>query len=81
MKSLERRFNNITEKNPNWSSYICFAEAIKGQDFNEQAIRRWFNKLVEKDDYAKNEKKAVLGFLIDLSKPVRTTENGSKSAP
>jgi len=75
MKSLERRFNNITEKNPNWSSYICFAEAIKGQNFSKQIIHRWFNKLVEKGDYAKNEKKAVLAFLVGLSNPVRTTGN------
>ena len=81
MKSLERRFNNITEKNPNWSSYTCFAEAVKGRGFSKQAISRWFNKLVEKDDYAKNEKRAVLGFLIDLSNPVRTTGNEGKSAP
>lgn len=79
MKSLERRFNNITEKNPNRSSYICFAEAVMGQGFREQIIHRWFNKLVNKDDYAKNEKKAVLGFLVGLSSPVRTTGNGSKS--
>ena len=81
MKSLERRFNNIAEMNPNWSSYICFAKAIKGQSFGEQVIRRWFNKLVDKDDYAKNEKKAVLGFLVGLSNPVRTTGNRGKSAP
>jgi hypothetical protein len=81
MKSIERRYNNITEKNPNWSSYTCFAEAIKGQSFSKQVISRWFNKLVEKDDYAKKEKRAVLGFLIDLSNPVRTTENRDKSSP
>ena len=79
MKSLERRFNNITEKNPNWSSYICFAETVIGQGFREQIIHRWFNKLVNKDDYAKNEKKAVLGFLVGLSNPARTTGNGGKS--
>ncbi|MGD0328115.1 MAG: hypothetical protein ABSB00_00150 [Minisyncoccia bacterium] len=81
MKSLERRFNNIAEKNPNRSSYICFAEAVKGQGFSEQIIHRWFNKLVDKDDYAKKEKKAVLKFLVGLSNPVRTTGNESKSAP
>jgi hypothetical protein len=71
MKSLERRFNNITEKNPKWSSYICFTEAIKEQNFGEQIIHRWFNKLVDKNDYAKNEKKAVLRFLVGLSKTPR----------
>ena len=81
MKSIERRFNNITEKKPFWSSYTCFAEAIKGQKFSEQIIHRWFNKLVDKDDYAKSEKKTVLEFLVSLSNPVRTTGNEGKSAP
>ena len=57
MKSIERRFKNIEEKNPFWSSYICFAEAIQGQRFSKQTVHRWFQKLVDKDDYAKKKKK------------------------
>ena len=49
MKSLERRFNNITKKNLYWSSCTCFTEAIEKQNFSKQTIHRWFNKLVEKD--------------------------------
>ncbi len=80
MKSLERRFNNIAERNLNWSSYICFTEAIKEQGFGKQAIHRWFQKLVEKDDYARNEKRAILAHLDNLSNPVRTTETRDKKA-
>ncbi len=68
MKSIERRFNNITKKNPSWSSYICFAEATKEQNFSKQAIHRWFNKLVDKDDYARNEKRAILFHLDRITK-------------
>lgn len=67
MKSIERRFNNIFKKNPYWSSYICFTEAIKGQDFGKQAMAYWFNKLVDKDDYDKSDKKALLSFLDGLT--------------
>jgi hypothetical protein len=67
MKSLERRFKNISEKKPLWSSFICFAEAVKRKKFNKQTIHRWFYKLVEKDDYARNEKKGILKHLYDLS--------------
>lgn len=81
MKSLERRFNNVAEKNPNWSSHTCFAEAVKGQSFTKQVISRWFNKLIEKDDYAKKDKRAVLGFLVGLSNPVREAGIDGKSAP
>lgn len=74
MKSLERRFNNTAEKNPNWSSYISFAEAVKGQEFSKRTISYWFSKLVDKNDYARSEKKAILENLENLSNTVRTTE-------
>ncbi|KKQ00899.1 MAG: hypothetical protein US07_C0005G0014 [Candidatus Levybacteria bacterium GW2011_GWB1_36_18] len=80
MKSLERRFNNITEKKPNQSSYLCFAEAIKRRGFSQQTIHRWFQKLVDKSDYAKGEKKGLLENLGNLSNPVRTTEIEGKTA-
>jgi len=70
MKSLERRFNNIAEKNPYWGSYVSFAEAVKEQGFGRQTIRRWFQKLVEKDDYARNEKKELLTHLEELANPI-----------
>ncbi|HBM45640.1 MAG: hypothetical protein UT05_C0004G0058 [Parcubacteria group bacterium GW2011_GWF2_38_76] len=74
MKSLQRRFNNIAEKNPNLSSYAYFVRTIKGQRFNKQTTHRWFQKLVDKDDYVKKEKRAVLAHLDNLSDPLRTTE-------
>lgn len=69
MRSIERRYKNIEVKNPLWSSYICFAEAIKNQYFNRQTISRWFSKIVEKDDYARSDKKQLLNHLEDLSNP------------
>ncbi len=80
MKSIERRHNNVAEKNPKWSSHTCFAEAVKDQGFSKQAISRWFNKLIGKDDYARKDKRAVLGFLIDLSNPTRKAGIEGKSA-
>lgn len=81
MRSLEKRFNKITKRNPGWSSYVCFAEAIKGRGFSRQTIHRWFQKLVDKDDYAKNEKRGILAFLESLANPLRTTEIKDKTAP
>jgi predicted RNA-binding protein YlxR (DUF448 family) len=67
MKSLERKFNNIAEKNPNLSSYICFTKAIKGQEFSKQTIHRWFQKLVDKEDYDNRDKTAILEQLENLA--------------
>lgn len=67
MRSLERRFANIARLNPYWSSYICFAEAVKGQRFSKKIIANYFNKLVEKDDYGKEDKKHITKHLLALS--------------
>ncbi|MDD5552070.1 MAG: hypothetical protein PHI88_02870 [Candidatus Pacebacteria bacterium] len=68
MRSLERRFNNIADKNPFWSSYICFSKAIDGQKFSKQIISRYFNKLVSKEDYNRSDKREILRQLFELSK-------------
>ncbi len=67
MRSIERRFNNISKKNPYWSSYLCFAETIKNRDFSLRTIKKHFNQLVEKDDYSKKEKKEIINYLYQLS--------------
>lgn len=79
MKSIERRFNSIKEKKDGWSSYLCFAEAVAGQRFSSEAVRRWFNKLVNKDDYAESDKRMVLAHLQSLTEAVTTPRNRGKS--
>lgn len=80
MRSIEARFKQIEMKHPDWSSYVVFSSAIHGQNFCKDKIHRHFNKLVEKDDYHKSEKKEILRFLVLHSKGLRDTENGVKKA-
>jgi hypothetical protein len=68
MRSVKRVFNRIRSKNPYWSDYICFAEAVRGRRFSRKTIIRNFNSLVDKEDYAKSEKKEIIDFLAELSK-------------
>jgi hypothetical protein len=68
MRSLKGVFNKVREKNPFWSDYICFAEAVRGKKFSRKTIFRHFNSLVDRNDYAKGEKKKILKFLLELSK-------------
>ena len=70
MKSLERRFNNISQLNPYWSSYICFTEAVKDQNFSKRTITNYFNKLVEKNDYDRRDKKELIKNILSLSKKI-----------
>ena len=77
MKSLERRFSNISQFNPVWSSYICFVEAVKDQNFSKRIVNYYFNKLVEKDDYAIAEKREIVEYLNMLStNPLKVAEEG-----
>jgi hypothetical protein len=59
MRSIKHRFDEIAERNPGLSSYICFARTVTGQGYNQSMIRRWFNKLVNKEDYDASENKTV----------------------
>jgi len=80
MKSLERRFINLINKNPNWSTYTCFAQALINQNFQPSTVLRLFNKLVDKDDYDKKDKRAITAFLLSLQNRLRTTGNEGKLA-
>ena len=75
MKSIKRKFNKIQKKNPYLSSITCFTEAIYRACLSRQTIHRWFNKLVDKDDYTKNAKKEIMDFLESVGKHSTTTKN------
>ena len=78
MKSIERKFKKLSNKNPYWSSLICFTEVIYGIGFSRQSIHNWFNKLVNKNDYTKEDKKAILSFLESVGKYPRSIKNRGK---
>jgi len=62
-------FYDTQRLNPHWSSFICFGEVIENKKYlHRPTITKWFNKLVDKDDYSKNDKGEVLGFLFGLVK-------------
>lgn len=75
MRSIERKFNEISQKNLRWSSWTCFVNAIKGQKFNKRTVREWFEKLVNKNDFDKDEKKQLLKYLSKIS---NTAEDNQK---
>ena len=63
MRSIERRYTNILQKKSYYTTYIAYAEGIKGQRFSRDELHRYFNKLVSKDDYFQEEKKEILRHL------------------
>ena len=67
MRSIQRRFDNFQKKNPNLSTYINFAKTVRGQRFSRYAISKWFNRLVDKDDYSPKDRNQLIGELTKLA--------------
>lgn len=68
MKSIRYRFNEQESKRPAHSTFLNYAAAIKDQGFSSSMVRRWFNKLVDRDDYDQAEKGVLLRYLYGLAK-------------
>ncbi len=79
MKSIERRFAGWQKSRPHHSTFINFSRAVNGGRFSPDTIRRWFNRLVDKDDYAAADKRDHFRYLVELSNPLKTTGKGVKS--
>ena len=63
MRSIERRF----EKSKNTTTITKFYDAVIYQKFSKDRIKRYFNKLVDKDDYDTSDKRAILQDLYRLT--------------
>lgn len=68
MYNIKSRYEKIATKHPLYSTYTVFAETIRNTNLTENSIRRHFHRLVDKEDYAKNEKPAVLRYLVSIAK-------------
>jgi hypothetical protein len=73
MRSIERLFKKVAEENPNWGSVIVFNHIVDGKDFSHDRIARWFNILVDKNEYEKSEKKEILEYVYYLNSPLNRT--------
>lgn len=70
----------MQEWRPYVSSLTNFASAIKGTKTKHDTLRRWFNILVEKEDYEGVSKVDILRWLDDLANPSRTTRKCGDSS-
>lgn len=60
---MKINYNKIVLDNPNLSSFTCFVKTIKSRHLPLREITRWFNELVDKQDYRRAEKEAILTWL------------------
>lgn len=75
MNSIERRFRKIAEANPQWSAYVCLAEAVGGHKYNHKTIRRNFLNLVPEEDYEIDIERELVAVLDRLSNPSKDVQN------
>ncbi len=68
MRSIKARFNKVQKKNPYLSTIICFNIAIRNQGFKKKKLIENFNKLVDKNDYCKKDKKEIIKFILRITK-------------
>jgi hypothetical protein len=75
MKSIKRLFDKVAKENPTWGSVIVFNHIVEGKNFSRDRIARWFNVLVEKEEYDRSEKKEILEYVYFLNTPLNRTKN------
>ncbi len=81
MRSIKARYKNLQNKNFYWSSLVCFTEAVRGQNFSKDIINRWFNKVVNKDDYPREQKRPVLKNIYKANKEVGASQKEKVFTP
>lgn len=61
-------FRETLKNNPYWSSWTCFCEVVRERkSLSRRTVKKYFDKLIDKDDYAQNEKPQLLTFLYSLT--------------
>jgi hypothetical protein len=65
MDRLEKAFKDSYATHEGWSSFTCFATIVLNRKFSVKTIRDGFDKLVDKDDYAEDEKEKIVSDLVN----------------
>ncbi|MFZ3011417.1 MAG: hypothetical protein WA060_00225 [Minisyncoccia bacterium] len=81
MKSIKRLFDKVSKENPNLGSVIIFNRIVSGKNFSRDRIARWFNLLVDKEEYDRSEKKQILEYIYLLNSPLNRTKNDGITPP
>ena len=65
---MKEKFEELKKNNPETTpTIILFGKLVKGRNMNKGEIRKWFNKLVEKEDWEGSSKEEILSFYHRLS--------------
>lgn len=66
MKSIQIRFNKLVEKYPHRGLYSCLTLLVNRKGLGRQAITKLFDELIDKEDFARNERGELIDYLLKL---------------
>jgi hypothetical protein len=72
-KRIEARFRDFEKRRKDTSSLLNFIASITGCNFNRLALYSQFKKLVDKEDYSKEDMDEIFDFILlrnNLSVPL-----------
>jgi hypothetical protein len=67
MRSIEASYRDLQIRTPNLGACICLAEVVKRRKFSRKSLVKAFNELVPVEEYAKENKKALIDYLEYLT--------------
>ncbi len=72
MRNIYTEFLRISRREPNLGNYTIFARVISHRRLARRNILKWFDRLVDRKDYAIKEKNALINYLEDLTNMPKT---------
>lgn len=63
---MKRKFEITQKQNQNSSSLIVFNTVVSKNNYNKGAVIKFFNLLVDKEDFLRKDREAVLRHTLSL---------------
>jgi hypothetical protein len=76
-----KEFESLKKKYPEWTTWTCFAETVKGKEYSKVILRDRFLELVNKEDYEGVPLDEILDFLSKLKKEALLYKGPKYSVP
>lgn len=84
MRSIEANYRKIQNRKPNFGTYPCLVQSVKGKNFSRKSLVKAFSNLMPESEYAKDEQKGLIDYLEILTslseKSEEEGEIGGKNA-
>jgi len=63
MRSIERSYQKVKNRNPNLGVYPCLAQVVRYKKYSRKSLIKAFNEIMPGDEYVEDEKKELVDYL------------------